>query len=85
MRNFIVYLQLYHLGVNEYQLYVFRRRLVQQRHKYCVYAHRFTGACRTRDKQMRHVGQVAVHKVARDVLAEGNGQRIAAVCKFIGV
>ena len=74
MRDAVVVAQLDHLRVYHNEADLLRRGLVEQRDQHGVDAHRLTGAGRTGDEHMRHLGDVTDDRLAGDVLADGKGQ-----------
>jgi hypothetical protein len=66
--------ELDHLRVDHQHAHLFGRLLGQQRHQHDVEAHALAGAGGTRHQEVRHLAEVAVDGLARDVLAERDGQ-----------
>ena len=64
MRNTLILRKFNHLRVNQQKLYFIRRSLKQNTHKNRVHANRFTGACSTCNKQVRHFSKVSNNNFA---------------------
>ena len=75
MRNAFVNRQLEHLGVDQDQPHLGRRRLVDQGEQHRVDPHGLARAGGAGDQQVRHALQVGDHWIAADVLAERERQR----------
>ncbi len=84
MRNALVHRQFEHLGVDHDQAHLLRRGLVQQRQHHGVDRDRFTRAGRSGHQQMRHARQIDHHRVAADVLAQGQGDRRTGLVVILG-
>ena len=73
MRNAFVDRQLKHFRVDHDQLGVFRPRLEQDRQDHRVHAHRLTRTGGTGHQQVRHFCQVGNHRLAANVMTQGQG------------
>ena len=75
MRDVLVDRELQHLRVDQDEPDRARLRLVEEREDHRVQRHRLARTRGARDQQVRHPRQVRDHRVARDVLAERDGER----------
>ena len=75
MRDAVVNGQLQHLGVDQNQAHFGRRGLVQQAEQHRVHAHGLARAGSAGHQQVRHTGQIGHHRVAGNIVAQGQGQR----------
>ena len=78
MRDRLVVVQLDPLRVDQDHLDLVRRGVQQDRDEHGVERAGLTGAGGAGDQHVRHLGEVGVHVVAADVLAEPDGQGAAA-------
>ena len=74
MRNAVVYRQLQHFRVDHDKAHFVGRGFVKHGHNHAVHAHRFARPGHTRHQQVRHFGQIAHHRHARNVFAQGDGE-----------
>ena len=81
MRDAVIDRQFQHLRVDHDQPALIRRQLVQQRQDHGVDRHRLTGPRGPRDQQVGHLGKVGHHRIAADILAKRQRQRMGAVAK----
>ena len=70
MRQTVIDIQLHLFGVNEDQLHLVRRRLIQKADDHGVDTHRFTHTGSAGNQQMRHLRDIQIHRRARHVLAQ---------------
>ena len=77
VRNRLVVVELDLLRVDQDHPHLVRRRAQQDRAEHRVDAARLARAGRAGDQQVRHAREVGDHGLARDVLAEPDGQRRA--------
>ena len=70
VRHSFVIAQFQSLGIDQYQLHLVGRRLVEHRHDEGVDGHALARSGRTCDQQMRHGVQIGGNDAAVDVLAQ---------------
>jgi len=82
MRNAVVFGKFNNLRVYKNKLYIFWGRFVKKAGDNRIDTYRFTAACGTCNKQMRHTGKVCHYHIACNINAQCDGKRRFAVFKL---
>ena len=82
VRKNIVHRELDHLRIDHQEAQRRRRVTIDEARDQCVDAHRFSGAGRAGDEQVRHLGQIGDDRTALEILAERDRQRRANVLEL---
>ena len=74
MRDAVIGLQLYELGVNHDHAHLLGRSAIENALNNGIDAHRFTAAGSAGNQHMRHIGQLADDGRAGDIFADGHSR-----------
>ena len=85
MRQGFVIRELHDFRIKQNKSQLIRRKLEEQTHDERIHADRFARSGRTRNQQVRRLGQIENHRISRHVLAEHDRNRRMAFLPRIGL
>ena len=82
VRNVIEEHQLHHFGIDHEELHFIGAGVVEDAHQEAVEADSLAGPCGAGDEQVRPGAKIADHRLARNIFADGKGQRRGHLLKL---